>query len=593
MFFFTFKKLRKKYFMVLLTHPTITVLFFIYFFNFVTSDYANLNKKSNNLPSLKNNQEYNKQKIQSCNSCVNCSVCIHENGESQNILPLVAIPSKRKYFYEQDRSKSDDSTQFYNDYSQKELSEKKKKMYNFIENKNAMPTIDNDITDEESEENLDEENSTNLRSNYENTFNQKKEHSTDSKVILPLQQLQDSQYVGFIQIGNPPQTIRPIFDTGSTNIWVVSTKCKDKTCLKVHRYNHKLSDTFKYYTPRTNLDIMFGTGIIQGTIGIETFKIGPFKIENQSFGLVKREKGTDNKSNVFERINFEGIVGLAFPTMLSTGGNPIYENLMSSYNFPHNEFSIYIGMDNKYSALIFGGVEKKFFEGDIYMFPVVREYYWEIKFDGLYIDHQKFCCDSGSIVYDLKMKDENKHEKKHFTRKYFNKHHFHHKKIWLRNNHHTKHSKRGKHFKPLNSNENYLIFDSGTSFNSVPKSEIKYFFKVVPPKKCDDDNIDEVIASYPNLTYVINNMPFTLTPSQYLIRKHNMCKPAFMEIEVSPEYGHAYILGNAAFMKHYYTVYRRGKDNNNSYVGIAKAVHTKENAEYLNSLHKERMEDEE
>lgn len=168
--------------------------------------------------------------------------------------------------------------------------------------------------------------------------------------------------------------------------------------------------------------------------------------------------------------------------MLSTGGNPIYENLMSNYNFPHNEFSIYIGMDNKYSALIFGGVEKKFFEGNIYMFPVVREYYWEIKFDGLYIDNQKFCCDNNSIVYDLKMKKKKKNEKKNFIRKYFNKHHINHKKMWLRNNHHTKHWKREKHFNPLSSNENYLIFDSGTSFNSVPKSEIKYFFKVVPPK---------------------------------------------------------------------------------------------------------------
>ncbi|EAA20561.1 pepsinogen A-related [Plasmodium yoelii yoelii] len=585
MFFLTLKKLRKKYFLLFLTHPTITTLFFIYIFNLVKSDYPNFNKNKYNLPSLKKNQKYFKQKIQPCNSCINCSICIHENGEPQNILPLVAIPSKRHYFYEQDMSKNsnlngspvknkrEDSIKFDRNYSQKELNKKNKKNYNFIENHIAMSNINNDITDGDREtedglnqENIAKDNFNNLISSYENIYNQKTEHSIDNKVILPLQQLQDSQYVGSIQIGNPPQTIKPIFDTGSTNIWVVSTKCRDKTCLKVHRYNHKLSNTFKYYSPRTNLDIMFGTGIIQGTIGIDTFKIGPFKIENQSFGLVKREKGSNKKSNVFERINFEGIIGLAFPTMLSTGGNPIYENLMASYNFPHNEFSIYIGMDNKYSALIFGGVEKKFFEGDIYMFPVVREYYWEIKFDGLYIDHQKFCCDSGSIVYDLKMKDKNKNEKNYFIRKYFNKHHFNHKKMWLRNNHHTKHWKREKHFKPLSSNENYLIFDSGTSFNSVPKSEIKYFFKVVPPKKCDANNIDEVIDSYPNLTYVINNMPFTLTPSQYLIRKHNMCKPAFMDIEVSPEYGHAYILGNATFMKHYYTVYRRGKGNNNSYV---------------------------
>ncbi|SBS89491.1 aspartyl protease, putative [Plasmodium malariae] len=371
------------------------------------------------------------------------------------------------------------------------------------------------------------------------------------------------------------------------NIWIVSTKCKDDTCLKVNRYNYKQSKSFRYFTPHTNLDIMFGTGIIQGVIGVETFQIGPFKVENQPFGLVKREKGNEKKSNVFERINFEGIVGLAFPAMLSTGKNPIYENLMSTYKFKHNEFSIYIGRDNKYSALIFGGVEKRFFEGDIYMFPVVREYYWEIQFDGLYIDHQKFCCGSNSIVYDLKKKEKNKRgKKKSYMRKYLKKKYdlksmklwypddqnWEHDKSWKQDNNaeHDRHNeynnKHEENGKKLKKDKNYLIFDSGTSFNSVPRAEIKYFFKMVPPKKCDDNNIDDIIASYPNLTYIINKMPFTLTPSQYLVRKFNTCKPAFMEIEVSPEYGHAYILGNATFMRYYYTVYRRGSENKNSYV---------------------------
>lgn len=91
------------------------------------------------------------------------------------------------------KNKMDNSTNYF----QKELN-KKKKNYNFIENHTAISNIDNDITDEykESESDLDEENIVkdnfnNLRSSYENIYNQKKEHSIDSKVILPLQQLQD------------------------------------------------------------------------------------------------------------------------------------------------------------------------------------------------------------------------------------------------------------------------------------------------------------------------------------------------------------------------------------------------------------------
>ncbi|SBT30491.1 plasmepsin X, putative [Plasmodium ovale wallikeri] len=343
----------------------------------------------------------------------------------------------------------------------------------------------------------------------------KVEETEENVFLVPLRHLRDSQFVGKLLVGTPPQVIHPIFDTGSTNLWVVTTECEEDSCKKVNRYNPQMSKTFRRSFIGKNLHIVFGSGSISGSIGKETFILGDHVVRNQTFGLVESESNDSSTSgdNIFEYIDFEGIVGLGFPGMLSAGKVSFFDNLLSQNKNLLPQFSFYISPQDNTSTFIVGGISKSFYEGNIYMLPVIKEYYWEVQLDAIYIGDKKICCEEKS----------------------------------------------------------YAIFDSGTTYNTMPSSQIKSFFDMVNAVPCNDNNYKDVLKNYPVIKYVFGDLVIELLPEEYMIINEDTCMPAYMQIDVPSENNHAYLLGSVAFMRHYFTVFVKGTQNKPSMVGIAKA----------------------
>ena len=86
------------------------------------------------------------------------------------------------------------------------------------------------------------------------------------------QNLMDEMYLSELSVGNPPQTIRGLFDTGSANTWILSDSVQTKND-KSHAYKAKESKTFA----ETNLEektVRFGSGTLTGRFVTDDLRIG-------------------------------------------------------------------------------------------------------------------------------------------------------------------------------------------------------------------------------------------------------------------------------------------------------------------------------
>jgi len=201
---------------------------------------------------------------------------------------------------------------------------------------------------------------------------------------------QNAQYFGPIQMGTPGQTFQVIFDTGSANLWVPTKGCT--TCGSHPQYDHTKSSS--WVVNGTIFKIEYGSGPVSGFFSQDTTTVGNIAVTDQLFAEINDASGLGLAYSVGK---FDGILGLGFPSISVNHVNPVFTNMIAQGAEP--VFSFYLGKaDGQAGELFLGGIDTSKFTGTLQYVPLTSETYWETALNFMTVNGQSVTSATKCIV---------------------------------------------------------------------------------------------------------------------------------------------------------------------------------------------------
>jgi len=191
---------------------------------------------------------------------------------------------------------------------------------------------------------------------------------------IALEDFQNAQYWGSVEIGTPPKTFQTLFDTGSSNLWVPASNC---TNCKSSAATYDPSGSSTYKPNGTAFEIRYGTGSMKGYVAHDVLTIGSLKAE-LDFACATNEPGI-----TFKASKFDGILGMAWPTIAVDGIVPPMQALASAGQLDENVFGFLLQKDaSQKGELMIGGYNSNYVKNPVWA-SLKMENYWLVSMNKL------------------------------------------------------------------------------------------------------------------------------------------------------------------------------------------------------------------
>lgn len=220
----------------------------------------------------------------------------------------------------------------------------------------------------------------------------------------------DSSYIGTVTVGTPGKSFPVILDTGSSDLWLASNSCSGCPS-DTPEFNPSDSSTFKTNSTSSSsssssngseVQITYGSGEVQGTLGIDTVSLAGQTVDSQTFLVV------DDVSQSLLDGNVTGILGLAFQSLAATGAVPLWAQLIADGKLNNPEFGFYLTrfVDDESAedeepggTFTLGGVNGSLYTGDITYYDLAdasSPTYWTLALSEITVNGQKVDLGSSS-----------------------------------------------------------------------------------------------------------------------------------------------------------------------------------------------------